>query len=148
MAKSRFLFSFRTTIYFLILLKIRIAKMSETQLQLPIIVPLARLPIPTRYDEFERGLLASIKAQSGLSKGEIIRRCVRVLRAEVALHGDCSFLTLPATNAFRASGRQIAEGRAGRKPKLIRIKELERAVIYTLREAERMRAQLKELKAA
>ena len=92
--------------------------MSMVQTQLPIIVAVSGSPIPTRFDEYETGMIAQLKSLSGLSKSEIIRRCVAITRLEIALRGgdDFSFLCPPTPS--RASARRQAEGRAGRRAPL------------------------------
>jgi hypothetical protein len=49
-------------------------------------------PIPVRFDEPEEKHIQTVAEQSGISKSEIIRRSVRLLRLEVARRGNIGFI--------------------------------------------------------
>lgn len=49
-------------------------------------------PIPTRFDDPESDFLSDAAARTGISRSELVRRSVRLLRAKFQKEGSLGFL--------------------------------------------------------
>ncbi len=109
--------------------------MSPEQIQLPgMLCPVNRLPVPVRFKSLEITMLAGLSGMSGLSRSELIRRCVRYAMA----HED-EFLGVADRPALRRHS-------TGRKPKAAKMRELEKQIAASRRQLERDQAALAELR--
>ena len=54
-------------------------------------------PIPIRFDPPSEFMIEALARRTGFSKSEIIRRCVRIARIEMAERGPSIFYELPET---------------------------------------------------
>ena len=114
------------------------------QLQMPLLVPIWGQPIASRFDAFETEMLERIKQKSGLSKSDIIRRAVRLVRVEVAKHGgSADFLLNPDHLHFPSTARAP---RSGRKSRSRKISDLEKTIREHLRAAESQQRELAALR--
>ena len=67
-------------------------------------------PIPTKFEPAEEAILLELKARTGYSKSEIIRRAVRLLRLEAVKRGSITFLMeelAPATSYQQTSSQSV-----------------------------------------
>jgi hypothetical protein len=117
----------------------------NVQLQLPILVALSGLPVNTRLDVLEAEMLGRVKSRFGLSRSEIIRRGVRLVRLEMGHRGaSADFLMDSRPPSFPRRANKLV---SGRKPRARRISDLEKNIAANLRAVEAQRRELAALQA-
>lgn len=58
-------------------------------------------PIPVRFEDPDEAALALITGETGISKSEVIRRCVRFLAMEALRRNDSTFIAGVTLDALR-----------------------------------------------
>lgn len=60
-------------------------------------------PIPVRFEDPDEAALALITSETGISKSEVIRRCVRYLALEALRRNDTTFIAGVTLDALKAA---------------------------------------------
>lgn len=73
-------------------------------------------PVPTRFDRSENEAIETLHRRTGLSRAEIVRRAVRLLRRRYEDGGSAAFIIEELSPHYRSS-RTTDEGSTGYGPK-------------------------------